>query len=85
MTPEDKKETQGYAEECYLSYIFLRQISKQHKKLRNDLQNDFTTGNDRYPKTYQDILHFPDKCSKSEIVIQTTSEGTTFAQKGGNK
>ena len=51
MTLEEKKETQEYAEERYLSYIFLRQSGNQNNNLKTDLQNDFNTGNDSYPKT----------------------------------
>ena len=35
MTLEEKKETQEYAEERYLSYIFLRKSGNQHNKLKN--------------------------------------------------
>ena len=72
-------------EEHYLSYIFLRQSGKQHNKLKTDLQNDFTTGKYRYPKNLQAALHSLDKYSKLAIVSQPTSEGASFAQKGGNK
>ena len=50
-----------------------------------NIQNDFNTGNDWYPKTRQDTLHFLDKYRKSAIVSQLTSEGAEFSQKGGNK
>jgi len=77
------------AEERYLSYVFLRQSGKQHNKLKVDLQNDFTTGDDRYPKNRQATLHLLDKYTKSTTVaIATTSEGTAFTQqvgKGDNK
>jgi hypothetical protein len=38
------------AEERYISYAFLRQSGTQHGNLKMDLQNNFTTGNNRYPK-----------------------------------
>jgi hypothetical protein len=83
--PTDKqKEARETAEERYLSYVFLRQSGKQHNKLKVDLQNDFTTGDDRYPKNRQSTLHLLDKYSKTAIVSATTSEGTAFAQRGGN-
>ena len=84
MTPEQQTEVRTKAEERYLSYIFLRQSGKQHNKLKVDLQNDFTTGDDRYPKNRQATLHLLDKYSKSIVVSHTTpSEGTSFAQRGG--
>jgi hypothetical protein len=41
------------AEERYVSYAFLRQSGTQHDNLKVDLQNDFTTGDNRYPKNRQ--------------------------------
>jgi hypothetical protein len=77
----DQDDVREKAEERYLSYIFLRQSGKQHTKLKVDLQNDFTTGDDRYPKNRQSTLHLLDKYSKSALVTNpTTSEGTAFAQ-----
>jgi hypothetical protein len=46
------------------------------------LQNDFTTGNNRYPKNFQQTLHLLDKYSKTVFPKVTQSEGTSFAQKG---
>ena len=51
MTPEEKEETREDGEERYPSYIFLRQSGNQNNNLKTDLQNDFNTGNDSYPKT----------------------------------
>jgi hypothetical protein len=42
-------------EECYLSYVFLRQSGAQHAKLKVDLQNDFTTG-DCWTNTISTLL-----------------------------
>ena len=80
----EQKATRGKAEEPYLSYVFLRQSGKQHQKRRVDLQNDFTTGDDRYPKNRQQTLHLLDKYSKSNIVQTNPFEGMAFAQKGGS-
>jgi hypothetical protein len=44
------------AEECFISYAFLRQSGVQHGTLKVDLQNDFTTGDNRYPKNRQQTL-----------------------------
>jgi hypothetical protein len=48
-----------------------------------DLQNDFTTGNNRYPKNLQQTLHLLDKYSKTAFTKVTQSEGTSFAQRSG--
>jgi hypothetical protein len=82
QTAAEQKATREKAEERYLSYVFLRQSGKQHHKLKVDLQNDFTTGDDRYPKNRQQTLHLLDKYSKSTVVQTNPSEGTAFAQKG---
>jgi hypothetical protein len=71
------------AEERYVSYAFLRQSGTQHGNLKVDLQNDFTTGFNRYPKNLQHTLHILDKYSKTVVYKVTHSEGTSFAQKGG--
>jgi len=72
------------AEERYRAYVFLRQSGAQHANLRTVLQNDFTTGDDHYPKNRQSALHLLDKFSKTTVSKATTqSEGTAFAQGGG--
>jgi hypothetical protein len=71
------------AEERYISYAFLRQSDVQHGNLKADLQNDFTTGDNRYPKNRQQTLHLLDKYSKTVLPKMTQSEGTSIVQKGG--
>jgi hypothetical protein len=85
------------AEEWYVSYAFLRQSGNQHGNLKVDIQNDFTTGDNRYPKNRQQTfhlldkysknrqqtLHLLDKYSKTAVVKVTQSEGTSFAQRSG--
>jgi hypothetical protein len=71
------------AEDRYVSYAFLRQSGTQHGNLKVDLQNDFTTGDNRYPKNRQQTLHLLDKYGKTVVAKVTHSEGTSFAQKGG--
>jgi hypothetical protein len=71
------------AEEQYVSYAILRQSGIQHGNLKVDLQNDFTTGYNRYPNKSQHTLHLLDKYSKTVVPKVTQSEGTSFAQKGG--
>ena len=48
-----------------------------------DLQNDITTGDNRYPKNRQQTLHLLDKYSKTVVAKATQSEGTSFVQGGG--
>jgi hypothetical protein len=85
-TDDEKVEITEDANERYLSYIFLRQSGKQHNKLRTDLGNDYTTGDDRYAKTRQATLHLLDKYSKTVIAPPAVAaEGRSFAQKGGDK
>jgi hypothetical protein len=55
---------------------------KHHGNLKVDLQNDFTTGDNRYPKNPQQTLHLLDKYSKTVVAKVTHSEGTSFSQKG---
>jgi hypothetical protein len=71
------------AEERYVSYAFLEQSGNQHGNLNVDLQNDFTTGDNRYPKNHQKTLHLLDKYSKTAVAKVTQSEGTSFAQRSG--
>jgi hypothetical protein len=61
-------------EERCISYVFLRQSGSQHPKLKFDLQNDFTTGDNHYPKTRQQTLHLLDRYSKIAVIKMTNSE-----------
>ena len=62
----------------------MRQSGNQHAKLKTDLQNDFATGNNYYPKARQQTLHLLDKYSKSAVVNKpSNSEGASFVQGGG--
>jgi hypothetical protein len=55
----------------------------QHVNIKVDLQNDFTTGDNHYPKNRQQTLHLLDNYIKTAIPKVTQSEGASFAQKGG--
>ena len=55
------------SEERYLSYAFLSQSGIQNGNLKLDLQNDFTTGDNRYPKNRQQTLHLLEKYSKTVV------------------
>jgi hypothetical protein len=64
--------------------IYLHQSGAQHGNLKVDLKNDFTNGSNRYPKTHQQTLHLLNKYSKTVVVPKmTSSEGSSFTQKGG--
>ena len=56
ITGEEKKVRMD-ADERYLTYILLQQSEKLHVKLKRNIHNDYTTGDDRYPKTRQNTLH----------------------------
>jgi hypothetical protein len=84
LSAEQKQAVCEDAEERYISYTFLRQSRAQHGNLKVDIRNNFTTCSNRYPKTHQQILHLLDKYSKTVVVPKmTSSEGSSFAQKGG--
>jgi hypothetical protein len=46
-----------------------------------DLQNDFTKGDNRYPKNRQQTMHLLDKYSKTVVPKVTHSDGTSFGQR----
>jgi hypothetical protein len=71
------------AKERYISYAFLRQSGTQHGNLKVDFQNEFTTGDNRYPNNRQQTLHLLDKYSKTVVPKVIHSKGTSFTQKGG--
>jgi hypothetical protein len=71
------------AEERYISYAFLRQSGTQHGNLKEDFQNDFTTGDKCYPKNRQHTLHLLNKYSNTVVARATQSDGNSFAQRGG--
>jgi hypothetical protein len=81
--PVEQQLVRDDAEERYVSYAFLRQSGTQHGNLKVDLQNDFTTGDNRYPKNCQQTLHLLDKYRKTVVAKVTHSKRTSFAQKGG--
>ena len=72
------------AKERVLSYALIVSSSNQHKKIKEDLSNDFTKGEDYYPRDRSQALMMMDHYSKSPTVV-TVSEGTSFAQTGNKK
>ena len=83
LTEAQQQAVREDAEERYILYAFLRQSGTQHNNLKVDLQNEFTVGDNKYPKTRQQTLHLLDKYSKTAVPKAGQSEGTSFAQKGG--
>ena len=82
----EKEAVRVDTEERYRAYVFLRQSGAQHGNLKMVLQNDFTTGDNHYPKNRQQTLHLLDKFSKTVVPRATTqSEGTAFVQGGGGR
>jgi hypothetical protein len=79
LGPVEQQLVRDDAEERYVSYAFLHQSGTQHGKLKVYLQNDFTTGDNRYPSNLQQTLHILDKYSKTVVAKVTHSEGTSFA------
>jgi hypothetical protein len=83
LGPVEQQLVRDNAEERYVPYAFLRESGTHNGNLKVDLQKDFTTGDNRYPKNRQQTLHLLDKYSKTVVTKVTHSEGTSFAQKGG--
>jgi hypothetical protein len=77
----EKMVVRDAVDERYVSYASLRQSGNQHGNLKVDLQNDFTTNDNRYPKNRQQTLHLLDKYRKTAVAKVTQSEGTSFAQR----
>jgi hypothetical protein len=82
LTADQQEDVCNNTEEWFLAYVFLKQSGKQHANLKMDLQNDFTTGNNRYPRNQQQTLHLLNKYSKSAVLNMTPSEGASFTQRG---
>jgi hypothetical protein len=83
LGPAEQQLVRDDAEERYFSYAFLHQSGTQHGNLKVDLQNDFTTGDNCFPKARHKTLHLLDKYRKTVVTKVTHSEGTSFAQKSG--
>jgi hypothetical protein len=82
LTANQQEDIHNDTEEWFLAYVFLKQSGKQHANLKMDLQNDFMTGNNRYPRNRQQTLHLLNKYSKSAVSNMTPSEGASFTQRG---
>ena len=58
ITNDQNIEIQADAEERYLAYIFLKHSSKTSEKLRTNLSDNYTTGENKYPTSRQETFHF---------------------------
>jgi hypothetical protein len=88
LSEKIKNDVRAKSEEQYLAFVVLQHSGKQHNKLKMDLQNEFTTGNVKYPKLRQSPHHLIDrylidKYTKPAGVSPTNYEGSAFAQKVG--
>ena len=84
LTPDQQALARSEAKERVLSYALIVSSGNQHKKIKEDLSNDFTKGEDYYPRDRSQALMMMDHYSKSPTVV-TVSEGTSFAQTGKKK
>ena len=85
FTEEKQEAVRTDSKEGYLSNTLLRQSENQHIKLKVDLQNYFTTGNNLYPKYRPQTLHILDKYRKISAPKIPASEGLSFLQVYVNK
>jgi hypothetical protein len=83
LTKDEQQAVRTDAEARYIAYADLRQSGAQHANVKMDLQNDYTTGANRYPRNRQQTLHLLVKYSKTTVFKANQSEGSLFAQKGG--
>jgi hypothetical protein len=81
LGPVEQQLVRDDAEERYVSYAFLHQSGTQHGNLKVDLQSDFTTGDNRYPKNRQQTLHLLDK-GKSGSYVHAARVGMQNHSKG---
>ncbi len=68
------------ARERFLSYALIKTSNSKHDKIKDNLLDDYTKGNDNYPQTRSQALMLMDHYSKAPTAI-TTSEGMAFAQR----
>ena len=71
-------------EEALQTHAMLMQTSNVHEKLKEDLQNWYATGNDKYSKKRTDWVHMLDQCTKKATVRAIESRGSLFANTGGH-
>ena len=81
LTEAQKTEVEKYSEERYLAFLMLRNSSKEHDRLKDDLNNDYANDNGQYPKTRQQYAYLLQKYSKNKVAVRVTEEhGNSFLQ-----
>ena len=83
-TDDEKAEVCANAQERMLTYIMMQQSGKFADKLRNDTRDDYLKSLGQYPGTRTELLNLLDRYSRAPVRPTITSEGTSFAQKGGS-
>ena len=83
LDPDVQIEIVEETEEAFQTFAMLVQASKVHDKLKEDLQNFYATGDDKYPKKRTDLVHVLDQYTKKAIVRAVESQGSSFANTGG--
>ena len=66
LQDSEQETTRVDAEERYLTYIFLKQITKTSNKLKTDISDNYTTV-EKNPVTRQETFHYLEKHSKSIV------------------
>ena len=66
----------------YIYHTYSSGRSAKHNKFKTDIQNNFTTGDDRMPDKLQMTLHLLDRYTKNLVVAKPTSDGVDIDQKG---
>jgi hypothetical protein len=66
VTALELKEIREQAAERFLTYVFTKNSSSAHAKLKEDLKNDFAKGHDNYPTNRQEGLRLYWICSPSK-------------------
>ena len=84
-TEQQQEVVRTYYEERYLYYKILIHSGNQHRKLKVDLQNNFTIINNLLPNYSSQALHLLDKYSKIAAPNVSKSEGLLFEQGDVNK
>jgi hypothetical protein len=81
LSGAEKLIVDGLARDRFIGFALLKTSSNKHDHLKNALSDDYTKGDDKYPKNGQQALLLLDRYSKKPALV-ATSEGTAFVQKG---
>ncbi len=84
LKPDKQEAVRVSAWERFLFYALKKTSNSKYNKIKDDLPDDYTKGNDNYPQTRSQALMLMDHYSKTPTAI-TTLEGTAFAQSGKKK